>query len=45
MCLQRRNNLIINGFKGAGIIEAVIIANKIFYRIENLLIIYQSQQD
>ena len=38
--LQGYNNLIINAFKAAGITEAVEKANKVFNRIENLLIVY-----
>ena len=43
--LQRHNNLIFNGFKVAGIIEAVEKANEVFHRIENLFIVYWSEQD
>ena len=44
-CLQGHNDLISNGFKAAGITEAVEKANEIFHRIENPFIVYQSEQD
>ena len=43
--LQESNDLIINGFKAAGITEAVKKANNIFHRIENHFIVYWSEQD
>ena len=43
--LQGRNDLIINGFKAGGITEAVEKASEVFHRIENPLIVYQSEQD
>ena len=43
--LQESNDLIINGFKAAGITEAVEKANNIFHRIENHFIVYWSEQD
>ena len=43
--LQGHYNLIFNGFKAAGITEAVEKANEVFHRIENSFIVYRSEQD
>ena len=40
-----RTDLKINGFKAAGITEAVEKANEGFHRIENSFIAYRSEQD
>ena len=43
--LQGRHDLIINGFKGAGITEAAEKAYEVFHRIKNPFIFYRSEQD
>ena len=43
--LQRRNDLIINGFKAARIAETVEKTDEVFHRIENPFLVYRSEQD
>ena len=43
--LQGRIDLIINGFKVAGISEAVVKAYKALHEIKHLFIVHQSEQD
>ena len=43
--LQGRIDLIINGFKVAGISEAVVKAYKVLHRIKHPFIVYQTEQD
>ena len=42
---EERNDLIINGFKAAGITEAAEKANKVCHRIKNPFIVYRREQD
>ena len=44
-CLEKSNDLVLNGFKEAGITEVVEKANEVFQRIENQFTAYRNEQN